>query len=577
MAHFPGHNTVTQSGVTKWGTGSPIPGVTPTDANPWGANASQQQRDNYNAGLAAGQSGNVNYSPYKYEQLQNGSNSNSAVDFAKLIAAMGSSGSGSGSMTAAQLAQLKLDRDKFNYEKTQGDYNQNYQNQVFNYGKTQDDAARDYQNQVFNYGQTQDTANRDYQNQVFNYGKSQDAASQAAALEALQFGRNRDAGIASGYTNYYDGGKGRFNTGFDKLLGMITDQGKVSGDAVSGAYGRAMTGINEGYDAARGLGDSGYNALNAYLQANPNNPYANMQASVGSSPDAMSDYLNAYGVSDQPVRGQIQADQLQAQQGAGNYQNLIDVLSGVAQSGASSRGAESAMGQNLFNTGLGQERAGYRSQAENAQAAALAQLQQQMFQSRFGVEGDRNNLSNQLAQTVIAAGGNVDGPTTTTPTTTTPTTTTPTTTTPTTTTTAVPTTTTTAVPTTTTTAVPGQNLPFTQSTSYDVNRPVATDLQNQLANLAAPAQALGLTAQQLLDQLNERRGYVQQQPTYQPLASMTTVQSPQIQALLQQIAAQQVAGNSSGGGRGNLMDMFQGNERTIGCDFRGNGCVYFYA
>jgi hypothetical protein len=85
-----------------------------------------------------------------------------------------------------------------------------------------------------------------------------------------------------------------------------------------------------------------------------------MTAQVGSAPDALSNYLSAYGVSDAPVQGQIQADQLQAQQGAGNFQNLIDVLSGVAQQGAGSRGAESQMAQLMFDTGLGQDRAGYQ-------------------------------------------------------------------------------------------------------------------------------------------------------------------------------------------------------------------------
>jgi len=242
------------------------------------------------------------------------------------------------------------------------------------------------------------------------YKKQNDARQAATDLEALNFGRNKDARILSGMENYYN--TGSYGTGFDKLLGMITNQGKVSERGISNAYDRAQTDIGQGYDAAQGLGDSGYRALNAYLSANPNNPYAGMQASVGSAPDALTQYLSAYGVSDQPVQGQIQADQLQAQQGAGNYQNLIDVLSGVAQSGASSRGAESAMGQNLFNTGLGQERAGYQSAATNAQQQALNALQQQMFQSRFGVENDRNSLANQLAQAIIAAGGNVNGTTT---------------------------------------------------------------------------------------------------------------------------------------------------------------------
>jgi hypothetical protein len=291
----------------------------------------------------------------------------------------------------------------------------------------------------------------------FNYDKQQDALTRA-----------RDARVTSGLQNYYDGGQGQFNSGFDNLLKMITDQGKVSNDAISGVYDRAMTGIGQGYDAASGLGTAGFDALNTYLQANPNNPYAGMTAQVGSAPDALTDYLSAYGVSDAPVRGQIQADQLQAQQGAGNFQNLIDVLGGVAQQGAGSRGAESQMAQLLFNTGLGQDRAGYTSQAENAQAQALAALQQAMFQSRFGVEGDRNNLANQLAQSIIGAGGDIDnnnkkkkenddgsGP------------------------------------------LPGQ-LAQTASPQEIV--------ANQLANLLAPGQAQSSTAQQLLDELNARRG-----------------------------------------------------------------------
>jgi hypothetical protein len=317
----------------------------------------------------------------------------------------------------------------------------------------------------------------------FNYDKTQDAATQAAALEALQFGRARDARVTSGLENYYGGGQGTFNQGFDKLLGMITDQGKVSQQGVTDAYGRAITNVNEGYDVASGLGTAGFNALNQYLGQNQNNPYAGMQASVGSAPDALSSYLSAYGVSDQPVQGQIQADQLQAQQGAGNFQNLIDVLSGVAQQGASSRGAESQMAQLMFDTGLGQDRAGYRSQAENAQAQALAALQQAMFQSRFGVEGDRNSSANQLAMAIIQAGGNLEDETTEED----------------------------------DEETKDEEIKDEDTKDEDTGgggplpgqlTQTATPEQivaNQLANLLAPAQAQGTSAQQLLDQLNARR------------------------------------------------------------------------
>jgi len=305
----------------------------------------------------------------------------------------------------------------------------------------------------------------------FEYEKRKDALERAADLEATALARAREGRVVSGLENLYGGGKGTFNEGFNNLLNMIAEQGKVSQDATERAYTRAVRGIDEGYDVASRLGQTGFNALNQYLQANPNNPYATMRAQVGSAPDALSNYLSAYGVSDMPVRGQIEADQLQAQQGAANYQNLIDVLSGVAQQGAGSRGAEAQMAELLFGTGLGQERAGYRSQAENAQAQALAALQQAMFQSRFGVEGDRAAYARQLAENIINAGGTTTG--------TTPTKTDPT---------VNP-----VVP----TPLPGQ-LAQT-ATPQEI-------VANQLANLLAPAQAQGSTAQQLLNELNARRG-----------------------------------------------------------------------
>ena len=228
-------------------------------------------------------------------------------------------------------------------------------------------------------------------------------AEEALALAKFNYDKEKDANKLAGLQNYFNSGS--FNKTFDDLLEMIATQGAESQKNITNAYDRATTNIDDGYDVASGLGTEGYNALNQYLAQNQNNPYAGMQASVGSAPDALSDYLSAYGVSDLPVQGQIQADQLQAEQGAGNFQNLIDLLSSVAQQGATSRGAESQMSQLMFDTNLGQERAGYQSQASNAQAQALAALQQQMAERQFGVESNRGTVANQLAQVLAEING----------------------------------------------------------------------------------------------------------------------------------------------------------------------------
>jgi hypothetical protein len=228
-------------------------------------------------------------------------------------------------------------------------------------------------------------------------------ADEALALAKFNYEKQKDENKLGGLQNYFDSGS--FNTNFDNLLKMIETQGQAARGDVTGAYNRATGAIDEGYGVAQNLGDEGYRALNAYLTANQNNPYSGLRAQVGSAPDALSNYLSAYGVSDAPVQSQIQADQLQAQQGAGNFQNLIDVLSGVAQQGAGSRASESQMGQLMFNTALGQDRAGYRSQAENAQAQALAQLAAQIAERQFGVESSRGTVSQQLAQAIAELGG----------------------------------------------------------------------------------------------------------------------------------------------------------------------------
>ena len=244
------------------------------------------------------------------------------------------------------------------------------------------------------------------------YKKQQDAAEAALALQTKNEGLAKDASILGKTQDFYNAGQagtGGYSKEFDRLIGMINTQGTKSEEQIGGAYKNAMAAITGGYDTAKGLGDSGYRALNAYLAANPNDPYAGMQATVGSAPDALTQYLNAYGVSDQPVQGQIQADQLQAQQGAGNFNNLTNLLSSIAQMGASSRGAESAMGQNLFNTELGSERAGYQGKAATQQQTAMNSLQQQLYQDRMQQESARSAMANQLVMQILAANGDVGG------------------------------------------------------------------------------------------------------------------------------------------------------------------------
>lgn len=307
-------------------------------------------------------------------------------------------------------------------------------------------------------------------------------AEEALALAKFNYEKEKDANKLAGLQALQN----NFGSGFDELLNMIAEQGKVSEKQTQNVYDTAVKNIGQGYDAARDLGASGYAALNQYLRENPNNPYAGMVAQTGTPADAMSNFLQAYGVSDSPVQAQVQADILQSGQGAANFQNLINTLGAIAQQSDVSRGAESQMAQLAFDTGLGQDRAGYQTQAENAKMQALAALQKAMFESQFSVAQQRNAQAMALAQTIAELGGTAptnngggndgDGKNKKMP-----------------------------------PATSGNNNGFV-STSYDVNQPVpwsANPLENiQLQNLATSQSNAGQTVDpyELLQALNARRG-----------------------------------------------------------------------
>jgi len=67
--------------------------------------------------------------------------------------------------------------------------------------------------------------------------------------------------------------------------------------------------------------------------------------------------------------------------------------------------AEMMMAQNLAGETLGAQRATFRSQAEQAQANALAQIQAQLAQARLEQEGAAVSRRQKIEDAIAAAGG----------------------------------------------------------------------------------------------------------------------------------------------------------------------------
>jgi len=226
-------------------------------------------------------------------------------------------------------------------------------------------------------------------------------AEQAAAAEQKQVGQRALQGMINQLTSK------SYRGNIDDLINQIEGMNTTGKKNITDIYDTAIKNIGEGYTTAQGLMDTGYGALQNYLTQNQNNPYAGLGVTMPTVSNPMENYLNAYGAMSPDIANQIQAEQIAGQQGAGAFQNLINVLSANARSNDLSRLAEAQMSRNMATTGLGAQKAAYTSQAANAQQQALASLAQQIAQSKFEQEQAAGNRYQSILDSIIAAGGSL--------------------------------------------------------------------------------------------------------------------------------------------------------------------------
>jgi hypothetical protein len=193
----------------------------------------------------------------------------------------------------------------------------------------------------------------------------------------------------------------------DDLISQIEGMNTTGKQNINDVYNTAIGNIGAGYTTAQDLMNTGYGALQDYLSQNQNNPYAGLGVTMPTVSNPMENYLNAYGAMSPDIANQIQAEQIAGQQGAGAFQNLINVLGANAKSNDLSRLAEAKMAQTMGLTGLGTQKAAYTSQAANAQQQALASLAQQIAQSKFEQEQAAGNRYQSILDSIIGAGGSL--------------------------------------------------------------------------------------------------------------------------------------------------------------------------
>jgi hypothetical protein len=257
-------------------------------------------------------------------------------------------------------------------------------------------------------------------------GKKAISASDQLARDKFNYEQNTASGKYQGLQDYFT--SGGWKPGFDSLRGLLSDQNRTGTQTINDTYDTRMaqiadmlstgntgvediykTGISnigQGYDTASGMTSNAYNALDAYLKANQTNPYENYQSSYTPSQNAMSSYLDAYGVSNDPVNQQVQAQNVAGQQGADAFAELNKVLGSIANQSNLSRLAESQFGRTGATTALSSQRAGYESNADMVRQNALQKLLEQSQTQGFDAGNSQQDALNNLLTAINA--GNFD-------------------------------------------------------------------------------------------------------------------------------------------------------------------------
>jgi hypothetical protein len=177
--------------------------------------------------------------------------------------------------------------------------------------------------------------------------------------------------------------------------------------AIESQYESSLRNIGEGYESALGMTDVGYGGLSDYLTRTARDPYAGFEVSAGLATNPMEQFLDAYGAMGPEVQAAVSAEQAARESGAGAFRNLVDVLSGTTSEAQRSREAEAQMAANFARQFLGQQQAGYRSQADVARQQALAQVAQQEAERQFALD----QLLIELGRNPAGAGGSSGGST----------------------------------------------------------------------------------------------------------------------------------------------------------------------
>ena len=218
------------------------------------------------------------------------------------------------------------------------------------------------------------------------------AAAQKTALEAMLSGGVINPDLLQTIDTQKTDREEYLNTQYKNLSGQLNNQ----------YYGEGGSVANPTALSSLGLTNTGFKALQTYLENAGTSPYADPanRATAGTVSNDVAQYMQSQGVDQSRANPGLMAANTALQGGASNYNNLLTTLAATSASAQKSRLAEQQMAQTLAQARLGAQQAQLQGNLTNAQLQGLQTIQDQYTSAKARLQQDAIARDQALEQAI---------------------------------------------------------------------------------------------------------------------------------------------------------------------------------
>ena len=231
-----------------------------------------------------------------------------------------------------------------------------------------------------------------------------DAEDRKIAAEALAKTRGDESNLKTNTSDYYTGGS--WKNAFGGQRTAANTAANTATGSIDANLASQLSDISGAYGDATGTTTNAYNDLINYLTQNPNNPYAGKSVSSGQVGNDMSQLMQAYGLDTNPSQQYVGATNAANNSTAQQFNNLLQVLSGMSTSSDASRMTEARSGSANALSQLASMNASNVTGAKGAATAAKNKITQDLLAQLSGIDSDQSQEDERLKQLLITLGVN---------------------------------------------------------------------------------------------------------------------------------------------------------------------------